>query len=163
MLDDVAEVSVRAATPTDVPRLLELMRELAAFERYLPEFAVTPADLLERGFPPNGNPQFSALLVGPNGGVAVGYAAYYLVPFTFDLRPTLVLKELFVAAPHRRTGAGTLLFDAVARDARSRGCGKVQWAVLPDNERAKAFYCKAGGEPESNWELWTLRVDLPFA
>ncbi|MBC7974380.1 MAG: GNAT family N-acetyltransferase, partial [Myxococcales bacterium] len=83
-------------------------------------------------------------------------AVVYAIPFTYDLRPTLVLKELFVAEPTRATGIGRALMTAVLAHARTTGCGRLQWDVLPDNHRAKAFYRRFGGQPDAAWERWIL-------
>lgn len=145
---------IRAATPTDVPALLGLMRELAAFERYLEHFAVTEAELQRRGFPATGDPEFGAFVAeSPTGGLG-GYAVYYLIPFTYDLRPTLVLKELFVRAADRSAGMGMALLEQVNKEARRRGCGQIRWSVLPENDRAKVFYRRWGGGPDAQWEYW---------
>lgn len=149
---------VRRAGPADVRQLLGLMRELAAFECYLNEFAVTEIELRKRGFPKDGPPQFFALLVEDLLGLTVGYAVYHLVAFTFGLCPTLVLKELYVRDSHRGQGAGRRLLDRVLEDAIGRGCGKISWAVLPSNDRAKSFYRRWGGRPDTDWEYWTRPV-----
>lgn len=149
---------IRRATPGDVPVLLALMRELAAFERYLDRFAVTEAELLRRGFPATGEPEFFALVAEDPAGRLVGYAVYHFIPFTYDLRPTLVLKELFVRETVRSAGVGVALLDRLLAVARSHGCGLIKWAVLPENERAKAFYRRWGGSPDPQWEYWRREV-----
>jgi ribosomal protein S18 acetylase RimI-like enzyme len=145
---------VRAARPADVPALLGLMRELAGFERYLDSFAVTEAELRRRGFPAAGEPEFNAFVAESGDGAVAGYAVSYLIPFTHDLKPTLVLKELFVRPADRSAGLGAALLQQVSAEARRRGCGRIRWAVLPDNDRAKAFYRRWGGTPDAQWEYW---------
>ena len=154
------DICVRATRTQDLPVLLQLMRELAAFERYLDRFAVTESELLRRGFPREGPPEFFALLAQTAADQSVGYAAYYFLPFTFDLKPTLVLKELFVQVDHRSKGVGRLLLDSVLAQALSHSCGKIQWAVLPDNDRAKTFYSRWGGTRDRDWEHWHRNVGL---
>jgi len=151
---------VRAATPVDVPALLDLMRELAAFEHYRDSFGVTQAELRRRGFPVAGEPEFHAVVAETPAGGLAGYAVYHLLPFTYDLKPTLVLKELFVRLPDRSAGLGTALLDQVLREARRRGCRQIRWAVLPGNDRAKAFYRRWGGAPDAQWEYWRRDVDV---
>jgi GNAT superfamily N-acetyltransferase len=149
-----AQITIRPALESDVPCLLVLMRKLATFERYLPQFAVTERDLRERGFPSKGSAEFYAVIAETAAKTTVGYAVFYLVPFTFDLRPTLLLKELFVCDEHRNLGTATLLLSEVARQARLRRCGLIRWTLLPDNDRAKAMYRKWGGKPDLEWEHW---------
>jgi GNAT superfamily N-acetyltransferase len=71
-------------------------------------------------------------------------------------RPTWVLKELFVAEDGRGRQVGTALMEAVIAQARARGCGRLQWLVLPRNERAKQFYRRFGGKVDADWESWVL-------
>jgi len=148
---------VRAAVPADAAPLLALMRELAAFEGYLEHFAVSADDLLARGLAPAGEPQFAAF-VAERGGALVGYAVVVETPFTVDLRPTLTLKELYVRADARGTGAGGALFEHVLAHGRERGAGRLKWDVLPTNEPARAFYRRAGGAPDPDWERWILAL-----
>jgi GNAT superfamily N-acetyltransferase len=149
---------VRSAGPADARQLLALMCQLARFEGYAANFAVTERDLVERGLGPVASPQFTAFVAEDADGALRGYAVVYAIPFTYDLRPTLVLKELFVDAQRRGTGAGTALMAAVIEHARTTGCGRLKWDVLPDNERAKAFYRRFGGGPDAAWEHWILRL-----
>lgn len=148
---------VRAARVQDVPQLLQLMRGLAQFEGYASQFAVTEQDLLERGFGHDGAPQFHAFVADADGELQ-GYALVYLIPFTFDLQPTLVLKEFFVSDGARRGGIGRDLLAAVIEFGRARGVRLVRWQVLPDNEAAKRFYRSFGGSIDADWENWVLAL-----
>lgn len=148
---------VRAAQENDVPQLLQLMRGLAQFEGYLSRFAVTQQDLLERGFGRNGAPQFHAF-VADAGAVLKGYALVYLIPFTFDLRPTLVLKEFFVREDARGGGLGHALFNAVMEFGRQQGVRLLRWQVLPGNEGAQKFYRTFGGNVDADWDSWVLEL-----
>jgi ribosomal protein S18 acetylase RimI-like enzyme len=153
-----APYRIRAAAGTDVPALLGLMRELAAFERYLPHFAVTEAELLARGFPATGKPEYFARVADGGESGLLGYAVYYFVSFTYDLKPTLVLKELYVRSTDRSLGLGAALFENVQTEAQRFDCGQIKWAVLPDNLRAKEFYRRQGGTPDKQWEWWCRPV-----
>jgi GNAT superfamily N-acetyltransferase len=147
---------VRRAGPADARPLLALMRELARFEDYEVHFKVTADDLLARGLAPPGPAQFTAFVAERPGGGLLGYAVVVETPFTFDLRPTLTLKELYVREADRGTGAGRALFAQVRSHGRERGAGRLKWDVLPANERARAFYRRAGGVPDTDWERWIL-------
>jgi GNAT superfamily N-acetyltransferase len=159
---------IRYATALDVSPLLGLMKQLAVFEGYDDQFSVTERDLLERGLAPtlssNTSAQFTALVAASNDAHAaalLGYAVVYEIPFTFDLRPTLVLKELYVAERSRSDGVGMALMQAVHAHARARSCGRMKWDVLPNNDRAKAFYRRLGGQPVLDWEAWRLDITAP--
>jgi GNAT superfamily N-acetyltransferase len=134
-----------------------MMKELAAFEGYIGEFAVTRSDLLRLGLQPIGEAHFHCI-VAEIGETLAGYALTYLVPFTYDLRPTLVLKELFVADTFRSKGIGQRLFFAVIEYGRSRDARLLRWQVLPGNDVAKRFYRNCGGGPDRAWESWLYEL-----
>ena len=152
-------VRTRPAEPGDARALWQLMHELAVFEGYAAQFKVTERDVLERGLGPPATRQFSAIVAESPAGELAGYAVIYAIPFTYDLRPTLVLKELFVVEGRRSAGAGTALMAAVLSHARATGCGRLRWQVLPANRRAQAFYRGFGGAPDCQWDSWILEVD----
>ena len=149
----------RAATPADAEALLGLMRQLAQFEGYAEHFAVTERDLIERGLAATTAPEFVAMVAELPPGRLCGYAVVHDVRFTYDLRPTVILKELFVASTDRRGGAGSALMIAVLAHARRAGAGRLCWDVLPDNTHAKAFYRRFGGAPVTTWERWILPLE----
>ena len=144
----------REAVPADAEPLLALMRELAGFEGYAEHFKVTAADLHARGLASAGAPEFVAFVAErPDDGL-LGYAVVVETPFTFDLRPTLTLKEFYVRETARGTGAGSALFERVLAHGRAREAGRLKWDVLPANAPARAFYRRAGGAPDPDWERW---------
>lgn len=156
---------VRYAAIEDVTPLLNLMKQLALFEGYADQFKVTERDLLERGLAPISSgrmsAQFTAIVVERDaieGPTLLGYAVVYEIPFAFDLRPTIVLKELFVAQGSRCNGLGGALMQAALDHALARKCGRLKWDVLPNNEPAKAFYRRWGGQPVNDWESWHLAL-----
>jgi len=149
---------IRLATAADADGLLVLMCKLAKFEGYADRFAVTASDLIERGLDEKGANQFTAW-IADEGGVFAGYAVVYTIPFTYDLRPTAVLKELFVDERARNAGLGTQLFAAVSDYARRQNARLLRWQVLPANEAAKGFYRREGCELETEWESWVLAVE----
>ena len=147
---------VRAFRREDVPELLGLMRELAAFEGYIDEFRVTQRDLIEFGLCKT--PAFRAY-VAPDpetpsslGGMAVTYRQ----PWTYDRRPALVLKELFVAEACRGLGLGEALMQRVREEARDAAASSIRWTVLRSNDAAKRFYARLGAREDAVWEGWVL-------
>ncbi|HEU4731672.1 MAG TPA: GNAT family N-acetyltransferase [Kofleriaceae bacterium] len=151
----------RYATATDAAALLSLMRQLARFEGYAETLAVTERELLARGLAPTPTPQFTAIVAESPSGELCGYAVVHELAFTYDLRPTLILKELFIADDRRGQGVGTAIMEAVLAHARRAGCGRLRWDVLPDNSQAKAFYRRFGGRPNTAWESWILPLEEP--
>lgn len=131
------------------------MKALARFEGYEDDFRVTEEDLCLMGL--GARPAFGAL-VAERQGQLEGYAAYYIIPFTYRMRPTLVLKELYVSAEARSVGAGRQLFEAVYAVAAEAGAAQMEWLVLPDNHVAKRFYKARGRFQDQAWERWGLAV-----
>lgn len=91
---------IREAKETDIPNLLVLMKELARFERYIDTFAVTEENLLEQGF--RRSPPDFYCFVAEEAGELTGMVVYYFILFTAVAKPTLFIKELFVAALQAR-------------------------------------------------------------
>jgi ribosomal protein S18 acetylase RimI-like enzyme len=151
------KIRIRRAVAADVPVLLELMRRLAEFERYDAEFAVTMETLLAQGFERD-PPDFYALLAedADGAGAPSGMLVYYLIPFTFRARPTLYIKELYVAESARGRGAGEALLRAAARAAVSLGCATIKWQVAEWNTRARAFYERLGAAADHAWVDYAL-------
>lgn len=147
------EARVRAAREQDVPALLQLMRELAAFEDYLAQFGVDAAALRARAFGANAQCQ---VFVAEANDVLLGYAVALVIPFTYDLRPTCRLKELYLQPGQRSQGLGQKLLSSVADWALSQGAGRLQWDVLAGNDRAAAFYQRLGGCPVSKWLAYEM-------
>ena len=127
-----------------------MMRELAEFERYIRFFAVTGRDLEERAF---GRDAQCRITVAEDAatGDPVGYAVTVLTPFTYDLKPTVTLKELYVREQARGRGTGQALFRAVAAEALEAGAGRLKWDVLAGNRRAEAFYRALGARRVRKW------------
>ena len=145
------EIVVRSFQSPDVQQLHGLMRALAEFEGY--EFAVTQTDIIERGL--SKSPQFEAFVAHLSGSdKLIGMAVLYQMPYTYHLKPNLVLKELFVTKQARGSGVGEALFKGVKARASVLGCGQLLWTVVPWNDKAKSFYSKLGGRMEDRWESW---------
>lgn len=144
---------IRQACAADVPQLLALMRELAAFEDYLAQFAVDEQALRQRAFGPAAQCQ---VFVAEAEGELLGYALALLIPFTYDLRPTARLKELYVRPTRRSSGLGQRLLVELARWAREQDAGRLHWDVLAGNARAESFYQRLGGHPVQKWIAYEM-------
>lgn len=150
--------TVRRAGPGDATALLGLMRALARFEGYLDQFRVTETALLERGLDRGPRQEFTALVADDGSGALLGYAVVCSLPFTYDLLPNLLLKELYVDETSRGLGVGRALMMAVMAEGRARGCARLKWDVLQGNTRAQAFYRSLGGAPDVPWQGWIRRL-----
>ena len=147
-------VKIRKATEADVSQLLPLMHELAEFERYAEAFAVTEEILREQGF--RRSPPDFYCLVAEETGTLAGILVYYFVAFTYRAKPTLIVKELYVAESHRRKGAGNLLMKAVAQEAERAGCGMIKWWVAKWNTCGIEFYHQLGAKIDLDWHEFQM-------
>jgi len=149
-------ITIRAALPGDVPALLEQMRSLAQFERYINDFNVDEQALLTRAFGPD---RQCHIFVAECHDSIVGYAVMIVIRFTFDLKSSLVLKEFFVDGASRGKGVGSALFRYVAAWALAEGAGRLKWDVMVGNHKAEAFYQKHGGAPDAQWIPYVMNED----
>jgi GNAT superfamily N-acetyltransferase len=146
---------IRPARRKDLRQLLVLMRGLAAFEKYLDAFAVTERELARRAF---GRSRQCRITVAedPASKAILGYAVTVETPFTYDLKPTWTLKELFVRKDSRSGGVGEALLRAVAAQAVAAGAGRLKWDVLSGNRRAEKFYRSLGARRVTKWIPWGM-------
>ena len=134
-------VRVRPIREADVPRVWELIRGLAEYEKMLDILTGTPEKLSALLF---GSPavMFGRVAEDATGRI-VGYALYHHTWSSFRTNPRMWLEDLYVAPEARRTGAGRELFRAFVADSLERGCHRVDWHVLEWNP-ARAFYESLG-------------------
>ena len=144
---------IRPSTRDDVPLLLELIGELADYERLRDE-VVLDAALLERHL--FGERPAAEAVVAELDGEAVGYALFFSTFSTFLGRPGIWLEDLFVRPARRRGGVGRALLEHVAQVAVTRGCGRLEWSALDWNEPALTFYRGLGARRLGEWELHRL-------
>jgi GNAT superfamily N-acetyltransferase len=147
-------MEIREAVEADIPNLLPLMLELAEFEKYAENFAVTEEVLRQQGF--RHSPPDFRCLVAEEGSELIGFLVYYVVPFTYRAKPNLIIKELYIAGPHRSRGVGRFLMQAVAREAANAGCGMIKWWVAKWNKRGIEFYKRLGAKIDSDWHEFQL-------
>ena len=147
---------IRLFEPRDVPAVLLLMKELALFEGYLDDFAITEQYLIDHGF---GNKPMFQVLVAEIDKQVVGYGAFYTVPFTFKARPKIVLKELYFSESSRGSGLATALFEQLQIEAISQNACAIEWLVLKNNHAAQTFYTRQLAQHEVQWQHW--RLPLP--
>ena len=147
-------LTLRPAVPLDVGEILQLIRDLAAYEREPAAAIATEADILRDGF--SENPRFKVVIAEWDGQVA-GFAFYFYNYSTWQGRPGLYLEDLFVRPEHRGRGIGKALLVHLAGIALREGCTRYQWQVLDWNVDAIGFYEKLGAEVQRQW--LTVRVE----
>ncbi len=147
-------MTVRPASPGDVPVLLELVRELAAYEREPDAVEATEQDLRRGLFE---DATCSAHVGLDASGQIVGFALWYPTFSTWTGRPGLWLEDLFVRPSARGTGLGRALLQALAAVCVERGYRRFEWWVLDWNAPAIGFYRSLGAVAQDDWT--TYRVD----
>jgi len=148
--------SLRAAEPADAPVLVDLIRELAVFERLEHLVQVTPEALATHLFGPR--PAAEAVVAEVDGAVA-GFALFFTNFSTFLGRPGLYLEDLYVRPAHRGHGLGRALLAHLGALAVARGCGRFEWSVLDWNASAIAFYEKMGATVLPDWRICRVTGD----
>jgi GNAT superfamily N-acetyltransferase len=147
---------IRPATSGDVPVILELIRALATYERAPNDVTATENGLVEVLF---GEKPSAEVLLAFENETAVGFAVFFHNFSTWLGRPGLYLEDLFVRPEHRGKGYGRALLIYLAKIARERGCGRMEWAVLDWNKPAIEFYRKLGAKPLDEWTVFRLTRD----
>ena len=154
MNSKVTPSQIRPVRENDVPDLLAMIRELAAFENLEDQLDVTAASLKEALF---GARPVAGAIVAWNGAEAVGYAVYYYTYSTFVGRAGIFLEDVYVRPVSRKQGVGRSLIEAVAKIGAERRCGRYEWIALRWNENALKFYRDLGATELDEWVM--LRMD----
>jgi GNAT superfamily N-acetyltransferase len=140
-------INLRRAVREDCPRMLELVHELAVYERAPYEVTVTPEHFTESGFGPN--PVWWAF-VAEDAGRIVGFALYY-IRFSTWKGQRMYLEDFIVTDECRGKGIGKLLFDRLIEEAREKGWQAIVWQVLKWNDPAINFYKKYNASFDGEW------------
>ena len=156
-------IALRPARPEDVGLILRFIRELAAYERLEHEVVATEALLTEHLF--GAAPKAEVVLAeharpnrgeGPDHSEPVGFALFFHNFSTFLGRPGIYLEDLYVTPAARGQGVARALLVHLARLAKTRACGRMEWAVLDWNEPARRFYRSLGARFMDDWVLTRL-------
>jgi GNAT superfamily N-acetyltransferase len=150
------EFIIRPARVEDVPIILQLIRDLATYERAPNDVTATKEQLVDVLF---GERPAAEVLLAFEGQSPVGFAVFFHNFSTWVGRPGLYLEDLFVKPEKRGKGYGRALLIELAKIARERECGRMEWAVLDWNEPAIKFYHALGAKPMDEWTVFRLTRD----
>ena len=150
------EFIIRPARVEDVPVILQLIRDLATYERAPNDVTATEEQLVEVLF---GERPAAEVLLAFEGQWPVGFAVFFYNFSTWLGRPGLYLEDLFVKPEKRGKGYGRALLVELAKIAQDRECGRMEWAVLDWNEPAIKFYRVLGAKPMDEWTVFRLTRD----
>ena len=155
-------MTIREATPADVPTILRLVRELAEYEREPDAVKATEESFLTTMFPGKGDPTVFghvAEVDGEDGPEVVGIAIWFLSFSTWTGTNGIWLEDLYVTPSQRGTGLGKQLLTRLAQVCVERGYRRLEWTVLDWNEPSIAFYRSLGAVPMEEWTTNRLTGD----
>jgi GNAT superfamily N-acetyltransferase len=144
---------IRAASAADVAVILDFIKKLARYEKLTHEVVATEELLKESLF---GDRPAAEVAIGYLAERPVGFVLFFHNYSTFLGRHGLYIEDLFVEEEFRGRGIGRALLLYVARLARARNCGRLEWAVLDWNQPAIDFYKKLGAVPMSDWTVFRV-------
>lgn len=155
-MSDFSDLSraIRPARPDDISEILEMIHELAEFEKLSHQVVATTADYQESLF---GEKPAAGALVAQEGDQLVGYAIYFSTFSTFIGRAGIWLEDLYVRPAWRGQGLGKGLLKAVGEIAAEQNAGRFEWSVLDWNRHAIDLYERVGGEILHEWRI--VRLD----
>ena len=147
---------IRDAAVADIPIILQLIRDLATYERAPNDVVAKEEGLHEVLF---GAEPAAKVVIAFENTEPVGFAVYFFNFSTWLGRPGLYLEDLFVKPEMRGRGYGRALLVHLAKIARDHNCGRMEWAVLTWNEPAIEFYEKIGAASLDEWRVFRLTGD----
>ncbi len=146
------DYSIRKAVRNDMPQVLELIKELAAYEKATDQVEITVADLESEGFDKNSFTCFVAEVACKLEGMALVYFRFS----TWKGR-TVHLEDLIVRESMRGTGLGGALYKTVVQFGADNGVRRIEWVVSQGNKNAIEFYENTGADIKRNW--YTVHMD----
>ena len=146
------ELRIRNAEVNDIPTLLNLIQELADYEKLSKE-AVATEDLLKYWLFEKERAEALILEVDQ---VVIGFALYFHNFSTFLGKAGLYLEDLYIKPEYRHKGYGKQVFKYLAKLTLERGCGRLEWSVLDWNAPSIQFYKSLGAKPMDEWTTYRL-------
>jgi GNAT superfamily N-acetyltransferase len=141
---------IKMAEPEDTPLLLSFIKELAEYEKLSHEVVADEATLRQSLF---GERRVAEVIIGLFEEKPVGFALYFHNFSTFLGRPGIYVEDIYVKPEMRGRGIGSIMFSYLAKLARERNCGRLEWWVLDWNQPAIDFYKKLGAVPMAEWTV----------
>ncbi len=145
----------RYADETDIPLILQFIKELAEYEKMLDEVVATEALLKEWIFEKK---KAEVIFVLENGH-EVGFALFFHNFSTFLGKAGIYLEDLYVKPDFRGKGYGKAILKELARIAVERGCGRLEWWCLDWNKPSIDFYLSLGAVPMNDWTVYRIAGD----
>ena len=146
-------IVIRQAEENDVPRIVELTKELAEYEHLSALCNITAEMFRKLIFEEHS----LNVLCAEKDGKIIGIASYYFYKIsTFSGKKVLYLEDLYVIPEERGKGIGTRFFAELKKIAENSQCGKIEWKCLKWNEPSLSFYDKLGGNRDEEWVTFNI-------
>jgi len=146
---------IRQANPNDVSLILNLIKQLAEYEKLLHEVVATENDIRENVF----EKEFAEVLIAEFDNKPAGMALFFYNFSTFVGKPGIYLEDLFVLPEFRGKGIGKDLLLSLIKYAKEKNCGRVEWCVLDWNKPAIDFYKNLGAVSMDEWNVFRVTGD----
>ncbi|GAB4127035.1 MAG: GNAT family N-acetyltransferase [Raineya sp.] len=143
----MSKIEIREGRAEDVGVLLDLIKELALYEKAPQEVINTTEAMLQDGF---GEKPIFKFWLAWQGSQAVGMAVVYFRYSTWKGK-CLYLEDLYIQPAYRKMGIGEKFFDVLKKFAQAERCQRITWQVLEWNEAAINFYKKIGATLDAEW------------
>ena len=149
----MTKIRLRTATERDVPLILSFIKELAEYERLSHKVVATEQLLRASLF---GERPAAEVVIGNYGDEPAGFALFFHNFSTFLGRPGIYLEDLYVTPSLRGRGVGRAMLAYLAKLAKKRDCGRLEWSVLDWNEPAIKLYKSIGATPMDDWTVFRV-------
>lgn len=148
-------LKIRKAKKSDAEGIINLIVELAIFEKLVPPDRNAQSRLVKHAF--SDKPMFQ-ILIALDDKTPIGYAFYFFTYSTFLAKQTMFLEDIFVSDRYRSSGVGKQLFDELLKIAKSKKCGRLDFTVLNWNKRAMKFYDRLGAKAMKEWVYYRMTL-----
>ncbi|MDP8207765.1 MAG: GNAT family N-acetyltransferase [Candidatus Electryonea clarkiae] len=145
--------TLRFAEEEDIGLILRFIRELAEYEK-LPHEVVADENILHESL--FGERSTAEVIIAELEGCPVGFALFFHNFSTFLGKPGIYLEDIFIKPEHRGNGISKLIFAFLAKLAKERDCGRIEWSVLNWNKPMIGFSKNIGAEPMDEWTTFRI-------
>ena len=149
----MTQIRIRNADKSDARLILDLITELAVYEKAEHEVVTTEEEIAATLF---GDESKAKALICEIADKPVGYAVYFYNYSTWLGKNGIYLEDVYVTPDYRGLGAGKALLKHIARIAVAENCGRFEWSVLDWNQPAIDFYESIGARPQDEWTIYRL-------
>lgn len=143
---------IRQAEYSDIPVILQFIKELAAYEQLSEQVTATEDILIEWIF----KQQKAEVVICEENKEPVGYALFFYNFSTFLGKAGIYIEDIYIQPAHRKKGYGKAVFHYLGLRCRQEGCGRLEWACLDWNQPSIDFYLSLGAQPMSGWTTYRL-------